>query len=149
MEKTKCVFDLETDGLLYSVTQIWCTGVKHVDDPEYEDIEIYGEHEALLHLLQSDVLIGHNIIGFDLPVIKKLYGYAPKQGSQVIDTLILSRMLCKERRSHSLESWGETLGFPKGSHEDWSRYSKEMAEYCKRDVELTAKIYEHLMEKMR
>jgi DNA polymerase I-like protein with 3'-5' exonuclease and polymerase domains len=39
------------------------------------------------------------------------------------------------------------MGFEKGEYEDWSKFSQEMLEYCKRDVEVTAKLYKLMLQK--
>ena len=139
------IYDLETDNLLPDVTTIHCVGYKHNDNP----VEICVGSSILPNLLQGDVIVGHNIINYDNVVIKKLFRYAPKKGAKIVDTLILSRLLCRDRASHSLESWGETFGFPKGDHSDWTQYTPEMGEYCKQDVNITTKLYNHLMEKQQ
>ncbi|MBB6253043.1 DNA polymerase [Nitrospirillum iridis] len=48
------------------------------------------------------------------------------------------------RGAHALADWGERLGFPKGDHSDWTQFSYEMAEYCRRDVDVTRKVWEAL-----
>ena len=66
------VFDIETDDLI--ATKIWCIVAQDSDSGK---IYMFAPHqlESGLELLQkADRLIGHNIIGFDIPVIKKLYG---------------------------------------------------------------------------
>lgn len=69
-------------------------------------------------------------------------------GVEVIDTLVLSRLSNPQRDGgHSLGSWGEKLGFEKIDFEDWTKFTPEMEEYCNRDVDLTGKLYVHLMEK--
>jgi DNA polymerase family A/RNase H-like protein len=44
-------------------------------------------------------------------------------------------------RRHSIESYGEEFGYPKIKFDDFSKYSKEMEDYCVRDVEISARIY--------
>jgi len=63
----------------------------------------------------------------------------------VTDTLILSRLADPSRSGgHSLRNWGNTLGFAKGDHEDWSQLTPQMIDYCIRDVELTEAVYKRL-----
>ena len=50
---------------------------------------------VLSYLQDADYLIGHNIIGFDIPIIKRLYPYFNPRGI-IIDTLLLSRLLSSE-----------------------------------------------------
>ena len=97
----------------------------------------------------SDIrFIGHNIIEYDIPVLRKLWGVDIKD-EHIIDTLILSRLYSpKLEDGHSLEAWGNRLKFPKGAFSDFSKFSPEMLEYCIRDVKLTKLLYKHLWEKV-
>src|SRR6056300_1384712 len=62
-----------------------------------------------------------------------------------LDTLVLSRLADPSRSGgHSLRNWGNILGFAKGDHEDWTRLSPAMIDYCIRDVELTEAVYKRL-----
>ena len=112
--------------------------------------------------MEADTIIGHNIIGFDIPVIKKIYPFFnPK--CRIIDTLLLSRLyhadmlatdkLAKHRGMppqlygrHSLESYGYRLGEYKGNFgetSDWKEWSKEMEDYCVQDTIVTRKLCHH------
>jgi DNA polymerase-1 len=142
----KLIFDLETDDLLEKVTQVWCCGLRYIEGDA--DKSIVVRDNFLGYLDKANVLIGHNIIGFDLPVLKKLYGWEHSKECTLIDTWLLSKMLYPHRQSHTLAAWGETLGYPKGDHSDWTQYSEEMATYCKRDVDLTYEVYKVMIKKM-
>ena len=90
--------------------------------------------------------IAQNGIGFDIPVIEKLWGYKIPL-SKTTDTLVLSRLFDPQRRGgHSLKAWGERLGDFKDSFSDWSQYTEEMKDYCKQDVHLTELLYNELMK---
>ena len=68
---------------------------------------------------------------------------------RIVDTLVLSRLFDPSRQGgHSLRAWGETLGFPKGDHDDWSRLSEEMIDYCKQDVAVTEAVHQQLVKDM-
>ena len=91
--------------------------------------------------------VGHNIIGFDAPVIKKIVNIDLHDKGKVIDTLVLSRLFDPVREGgHSLKSFGERLKFDKLDFKDFSEYSDEMLEYCIRDVELTEKVLGYLIK---
>lgn len=95
-----------------------------------------------------DCVVGHNIIGFDLPVLREHLNLNFDQ-VKLVDTLIMSRLDNPQRdNGHSLRAWGERLGFPKGDHDDWSKLSDEMIEYCERDLEVTARLYKTLRESL-
>ena len=84
---SEIVFDIETDDL--DASRVWCIVAKEVDGEVYK----FGPNEiedALNFLLQADALIGHNIIGFDLPVLKKLHNF--NYTGKIIDTLVMSRL---------------------------------------------------------
>ena len=79
------VFDLETDGLYDDVTQIFCI-VLH--DVARDKTFSYGPEsidDALALIAAADCLIGHNIIFYDIPVIRKLYPNLLSKEQHVID----------------------------------------------------------------
>jgi DNA polymerase-1 len=122
------VIDLETNSL--TPDTIWCMGAGNQLLRGKKDItEFLRGHEGNIY--------GHNSIGFDFNVLSDLYDFNidPCVGR---DTLVLSRLASPSRSGgHSLDSWGTTLGYPKGDHSDWSQYTDSMGEYCLRDVKLT------------
>ena len=107
-------------------------------------------------------VIGHNVIGYDLPVISKLYPWFNRTEG-VVDTLLLSRLYhpdllaLDQRRKwkqmplqlygrHSLESYGYRLGEYKGSFgktTDWKDWSQELEDYMVQDVNVTIKLWDH------
>lgn len=135
--------DAETNGLKPS--KVWV--VVTMQD------EVLLEHytpESLGEALDNEALvIGHNLFGYDIPVLKRLWDI-DIDSSRVKDTLVMSRLADPQRdKGNSLRSWGERLNFPKGDHSDWSCLSDEMVTYCKRDVELTAAVYDRLLFELR
>mgnify|MGYP002863532904 FL=1 len=123
---------------------------------------------AIKKLQNANVLIGHNIIGYDLPLIKEQFPDFHYDG-ELLDTLVLSRVLYpniidrdyqlrpknmpqKLYGRHSLEAWGYRLKCFKGDygkHEGaWDTYSPEMLDYCIGDTQVTLKLYERLLRKI-
>jgi hypothetical protein len=95
-------------------------------------------------LSKANRLIGHNIIGFDIPMVEK-FGGIKLRDKEVIDTLVLSRLFNPTREGgHSLEKWGYKLGLSKINFEDYLNYSTEMLDYCVRDVQLNTLVYKSL-----
>ena len=135
------VFDIETDGL--DPTKIFCISTINVDTQEQSNFDINNISNGIYHLQQADKLIGHNIIGFDIPAIKNLYR-VNLSDKKIIDTLVLSRLFNPVRGAHSLEAWGYKLGFPKIDFNEYDKYSEEMMDYCAHDVQLNFKVYEEL-----
>ena len=134
--------DLEADGL--NPTRIWCVVTR-----ENGVNTVHKDPESLTRALEGSVSVcGHNLIGYDLPVLKRLWGVsvAPER---IVDTLVLSRLYDPSRPGgHSLKVWGELLGFPKGDHDDWSCLSTAMIEYCERDTEVTEAVHKQLVRDM-
>jgi DNA polymerase I-like protein with 3'-5' exonuclease and polymerase domains len=134
--------DLEANGL--TPDTIWCVVTK-----ENGVTLVHGDPDSLSEALRgSQSVVGHNLIGYDMPVLERLWGItvAPER---VLDTLVLSRLYEPSKSGgHSLRNWGECLGFPKGDHTDWSQLSQEMIDYCIRDVEVTEAVHQNLMQNM-
>ena len=136
------VFDIETDGLNPSV--IWCLVAQDELGKFYHFYEDTLT-EGIKFLQKADRLIGHNILGYDIPVIKKLTGIDLYHADKVVDTLVLSRLLNPTREGgHSIAKWGYKLGLPKKDSPEWTEFSKEMLSYCERDVEINYKLFNYL-----
>ena len=136
------VFDIETDDL--DATKVWCIVAKEVDGNTYK----FGpdELEDGLDLLRSaNTLIGHNIIGFDLLILKKLFNFT--YSGKIIDTLVMSRLYNPIRENgHSLKTWGYRLGIPKQEQPEFDNYTPEMLDYCTQDVVLNEAVYKFLQK---
>ena len=136
------VFDIETDDL--DATKIWCIATV---DPETEEVRSYYNDSlplGLKVLRSTNKLIGHNILGFDIPVIKKLCG-VDLSSKKIVDTLTISRLFNPVRDGgHSLKSWGYRLGLPKIDFEDFQNFSTDMVKYCERDTLLNKRVYDYL-----
>ena len=104
-------------------------------------------HQFKIDASNYKEFIGHNIIGFDAPVIKKVLGVDLFQLGKVTDTLILSRLFNPVREGgHSLRAFGIKFGFNKLDFKDFTKFSQEMLTYCVKDVQLTIKVY-NLLQK--
>mgnify|MGYP001392754387 FL=1 len=139
---TSLVFDIETDDL--NATKIWCLSTCDVDTEHV--CSYWGDKldKGLEALQNADKLIGHNIIGFDIPVLKKLTG-VDLSGKKLIDTLVLSRLFNPVREgNHGLESWGFRLDCPKIEFNDYQTFSIDMVKYCEQDVLLNKRVYDAL-----
>lgn len=132
------IFDLEGDGFVRDLTKIHCLCIQDLDT---EEIEVYYESpqqikEGLLRLYNVDKIVGHNIIGYDIEAIRKLY---PKWTYKSLDdTFLLSCILYPLRASHSIESYSSGL---KVSNENWTCLTHNMVDRCVIDTILTTKIY--------
>lgn len=198
----RIVLDIETN---LAHDQIWLCVTKDIETGEVRK----WKHPNGLndYLSKATMLLGHNIIGFDAVILNRIWKTKIRL-KNVFDTLIVSRLLDPSRENgHSLEAWGQTLGFHKIDYlkvwqwlgdseeecfecggtgkeywfddtegDEYVRREKECArcggagsiftqgrrekyrgesfdiphhglldDYCVRDVEVTAKLYQHLV----
>lgn len=176
------VFDLETNGLLDTLRKkIHCLVLLDLSTDEllrFSDSPLAGlppVSEGVRLLEEAELIVGHNILCFDLPFLLEVFpGFSPR--GEVRDTLILSRLIWPEIKDmidfplyrkkkveagkwmgqHRLEAWGIRFGFPKGDYAEemkargldpWAAWNPEMQTYCDQDVRLTAKLWRKIEEK--
>jgi DNA polymerase I-like protein with 3'-5' exonuclease and polymerase domains len=141
------VFDIETDDL--KATKVWCIVAQDVDTNEIFKFPPNKLDDGVRLLQSADRLIGHNIIGFDVPMIKKFFD-VDLTNKELLDTLVLSRLFNPTREGgHSLEKWGYKLGFNKIEFEDYQNYSADMLNYCVRDVQLNTLVLKELKKEAK
>ena len=165
------LFDLETDGFLDEVSTIHSLVIYDLDTDELFSYAINGVldykpvSEGLKKLQEADILYGHNIICYDMPVLAKLLPEMKFTDKQ-IDTLNMSRLIYPEvieydygiwkhinkklAGRHSLEAWGARLKFAKGNfgkETDWKTWSLPMQKYCSQDVLLNVKLLRFFEER--
>ena len=150
------LFDIETTPIsaydigLNNIDVIHCIVAQDVDSEEIFTFKPWELDAGVELLNNASTLIGHNIIGFDIPILTKLTSF--KIGSKkIVDTLIASRLFNPSREGgHSLDKWGYKLGFLKTKIENpeefFKQYSQEMLDYCVRDVELNTIVFKTLQE---
>jgi len=154
------IFDIETDGFIKKLTKIHCIVIQ---DTETKEISKYVTNieQAITRLENANEIIGHNIIGFDIPAIKKIYDFNPK--GKITDTLLISREIWPKigldttinadipdemKNRHSLSAWGFRLKENKSEYKGgFEFYSDEMLKYCIQDVIVTTKLWEFLKRK--
>ena len=146
----KVIFDIETEGL--EGNTIHCIVAKVIGGGTF--LFTPDNLQEGVDLIESaDVLIGHNIIGFDIPVLKKHFDL--NLTNHIEDTLVVSRLVNPVLTGgHSLENWGYIL-YPNDADkrkaqqpDSWEEYTEEMGEYCIQDVELNADVYYKLLEQV-
>ena len=150
------VFDTEWNGfrdtadkmwVYYDCTHTWTPG----NYPFKNAIKPSGIQKAFN---SAEYVVGHNIINYDLPLLKKWYGITvnPKK---VIDTLVWSHLFFPDLKvpdgwvgkpaPHSLEAWGMRLGgLQKTEIQDFSQFSPEMIHRCQVDAYINYELFKHL-----
>jgi DNA polymerase I-like protein with 3'-5' exonuclease and polymerase domains len=184
----RVVLDIETTGFidhtsidytaspykLFDTFKVHCIAVKDIDTGK---MYTFAEEECYTEFLefskQFTMLVGHNIINFDLLVLKVALGLNYTIGDidtfderpvEIWDTMIASKVLNPDRYGgHSIEAWGKTLGLEKidwrakaievgliskdaPAGAEFAKYSPEMLEYNIRDVEVNHKVYNALVK---
>ncbi len=161
------VWDLESNGFLEDLTKIHCIAMMNADDPK--ETWVFGPNDikaGMKKLAEATEIIGHNILGHDVPALMKVYPNFSLDGVKLTDTLVLSRLITADLRnddyerilsiddfprkyygSHSLKAWGYRLGEYKGDfgeQTDWSEWTQGMQDYCEQDVVVNYAVWKHL-----
>ena len=163
----RAYFDIETTAVdnwvtLDGMNKIHCISVLSEDDNKCISFSGDGVKEGIAYLVQHDEVVGHNVIGFDIPAIKKLHPTI--KFPTVRDTLVMASAMFGDVRAtdlqkpqfpreligrQSLKAWGVRLGALKGDYgdtTDWSVCTREMIDYCEQDVAVTFTLYKYLMD---
>lgn len=159
----KCyVFDIEANGLdevkldgsdiQAEATVVHCACVI---DPKTKDVWLFDPSnidQLPAKLNEADLLVAHNGIKYDVPVVSRLLG---KVTTPCFDTLVMSRLMYPDRHKNpgikycpnspnSLEAWGKRLGNHKTDYKGgWEVFSDEMLRYCEQDVWVTVAIWNY------
>jgi len=156
------VFDVEANGLLEDATRVHCLVVDtrtYHDDPNIKPR--HGSLRAGLNYLHSkDLIVAHNGLTYDLPLLHRLYDWRPR--AYFFDTQVEARRRFPDiavddtgREEfpkhltgwHSLRAWGHRLGVHKDELEtDWHAFNEAMLRYCLQDVLVTKHLYDFLLE---
>lgn len=125
------VFDLECDGL--KPTKIHCLAANGKATTSYDLMRKF--------CAETEVLVGHNIIRFDVGVLERILDIKVK--SKLVDTLALSWYLEPDRPRHGLESYGEEFGVLKPKVDDWDNLTpEEYMHRCKEDVRINELLWD-------
>ena len=169
-DKTIAVWDLEADYIPSTV--IYCNGVSIIKDGKVlSKSEIYTQYwtpytngslmESITRINQCDYHCGHNIVGFDAPLVKRLMGTMVT--AKPLDTLLLAKIIFSKDDlyamdpqlgidknlygGYSLKAFGQRMGDFKIDFNDFSALTEEMTVYCNQDVDLTARLLLFLFTK--
>jgi len=134
------VADIETESL--TPEKIWCLVAKEEGAKSYKIWNKFSGYGSFPTYAKGvDRWVFHNGLSFDAPVINRLIGdVIPIE--KVVDTFVVSRLVNYSNYSgHGLDEIGISLGQPKTVFNDFSKFSMEMQNYCKDDVDLGTKVY--------
>ena len=133
------VFDMEADSL--NPTKIHCMSFNTIRDGVSIKKQSVTDYQSMRNILLSKrVLVGHNIIRWDVPNIERLLDI--KVTAYLIDTLAISWYLYPNVPKHGLESWGEYFGVPKPVITDW--INQDISDYvnrCEQDVRINTELF--------
>lgn len=166
------VFDIETDGLLDTVNRFHVGWIYNASNDTYECFTDVGRifDELEKSYSKGFLVVGHNVIKYDIPCLKKLTKRRFKEDPKelTLDTLVLARLIYPEilerdailkrvpkklMGSHSLKAWGYRLGELKGEYAEehgegaWDSLNEDMKAYCKQDVTVTLKLFKKVISK--
>jgi DNA polymerase I len=161
----RTIFDTEGDGLRDTATKFHCIVITDLDGDWTEEFGPGQIGDALDCLSKVRYLAGHNILGHDLPLLKRLHDWMPAPDCVVVDTLIASRLILPHLLDldqqatkmgdqslgslmgrHSLEAWGKRLGFPKigADIEVWAEWTQGIQDRCVNDTALNKRLWQFL-----
>lgn len=140
------LFDLECDGLYEEATKIHVLSYTN-DGKEFHSLFNYDEMRKFFE--ENRVLIGHNIVRFDLRIVSKILGVDTSK-HKVYDTLPLCWYLDHDRLKHGLESYGEDFGIPKPEITDWQSLTREEYQYrCEEDVKINWRLWQEKVKQLK
>ena len=151
-----CIRDVDTD-------EVW----RYVSNPAVVKVCEGSLVDGWQHLMSADLLVAHNGIDYDMPVLRRLVapeGHVEEGEPPLADTIIWSRYLWPDAKAHpnlrfmrgthaagpnALEAWGHRLKCLKGGFQGpWDQLTQKMLNYCVQDTLVCLRIYEYLLPKM-
>lgn len=158
------VFDIEANGLLEEVTQVWViaahdidTDRKYVftDQPCIAVVPDGNLEDGVKFLRQYDKIVCHNFMGYDYHVLEmffpKLWNRKIVPFNRVWDTFIQSKCqhydrpkLKGQKGNHGLAYYGQLFKYPKPPIEDWTYWDEEKLNRVLVDIEINTRTYKYL-----
>lgn len=164
----RTIWDLETNGLLATVTKIHCVVLRDFDTGQvigrYSDepaenrqgTVLEGLHHlfVVLHQEQGHHIGGHNVIAYDHPVVEKLYpGRFTYDKARTFDTLVMARLIWSHIKEidAGLMKKGKLPGALYGRHslEAWGvRLGLLKGDFGKKETEDDVDVWETFSQEM-
>ena len=148
------VSDIETNGLNDS-DKLWICGGKDITTGEISRFDNCHEddvarREAIKWYESADMIVGHNFVQFDAPMLNKLLQPRLIDPRKIVDTLLISRLVNYDIETpkgakfpHSLQAWGIRLNKHKGDFHEFDKFSIEMVDYWYQDIKVTESLFNH------
>lgn len=152
-----CIFDMEGNGLLDTITSVWTLSYAIYEGRTLIDKgTITDPTEMIVLLEEQEILVGHKIIEYDIPALEKVLGF--KNKARLIDTLGISFYHYPVKGFvHGLEAWGERFGTAKVKIDlaEWAgplpgeteqEFIDKMTDRCETDVAINVKLFHFQMK---
>lgn len=139
------VLDIETN---MNHDQIWMVGLYWPGLGK--TMSVYSVDELHTALAGVDTIVGHNLLGFDLPVLRDVWSF--DWNRMVHDTLVCARLLDPSiDGGHSLRAWAERAGGElKDDFTDFDGgLTQEMIDYCLQDCRSNWDVYLHICKEIK
>lgn len=171
-------FDAEADGFVEEASVIHCiyavdyyTGDKYLGYDRDDLVPRSRKYDMSIQdcvdiMSEYDVIIGHNIIKYDVDLIHKLTG-VDLSSKILIDTLVISQTLNPDRElpngcptsvhnpvtnklelitPHSVAAWAYRFGDKKVAIHDWREFNADILKRCMGDVGIQEQILQELLK---
>ena len=142
----RIALDIETN---LAHDTIWICSTYDIDTKESKRW-VSPTNEFQDFIQTADLLIAHNGISFDFPVLNRVWGTKIPM-KQMRDTLVLSRLANPSREGgHSLGKLATLVGRTKKEFDAFDAgLTEEMAEYCQLDSEICGELYLYLLQELK
>ena len=157
--------DIEANGFVFEASKIWTICIEDLDTDEKIKINPFNDKSSKEKIINwinkydNPTITFHNGLGYDIFVLFFILGLEFNVGPdsiegipvQFVDTFYLSMFLNPDREKHSIEYWGNQVGFqkidfrkelqdigflandaPEGA--EFMQYHELMDTYCQRDT---------------
>ena len=156
------VWDIEGDGLHEIVldqkgqpkpeaTKVHCLVAVDIQTNEMYTFRPHQIKEGWDLLCKAETIIGHNILGYDIPVMERIMGTPLPKEVKIVDTLLMAMLLWPDRGTCPAGGYGlKNLGLYYGENEKadydggWEEFSEDMLTYCQQDVRTNVDIFRRL-----
>lgn len=132
------IFDIETDDL--NSTKIHCLVQTQFRNGQRRVYKYTDYRDMAKALLEEEILVGHNIVRFDIPELEKILKIKIK--ARLLDTLAFSWYLFPNQPKHGLDEWGQYFGIEKPPIDNWKTLPVEVYIHrCTEDNRINEKLF--------